>query len=67
MLIPDADVDAEVVEAIRAAEEFCTELDFGADTLDLTTLVSITDKGRQDSDFILAKDELGERVLICGF
>jgi hypothetical protein len=67
LLIPDADDDAEVVEAIRVAEEFCTELDFGADTLDLTTLVSIIDKGKQDSDFRLAKDELGVRVLICGF
>ena len=45
LLIPHADVDADAVEEIIAADEFLGEPAFGADTLGFTTLVSITDKG----------------------
>ena len=62
MLIPRADVDADVVEEIRAADEFRGEPAFGADTLDFTTLVSITDKGKRDLG--VGINELGEEDLI---
>ena len=58
LLIPHADVDADVVEEIIAADEFLGEPAFGADTLDFTTLVSITDKGKRDWGFEI--NELGE-------
>jgi len=58
LLIPHADVDADAVEVIIAADEFLGEPAFGADTLDFTTLVSITDKGKRDWGFEI--NELGE-------